>query len=151
MCEDNDQLLAVAWWVILNFARLFLTSFPPSFIVLKAFLKLTTNETEKLIGKMHSCLFLDPLGQTTITAGRDNCFCTCRPSVRPYVPTFQNLAEQNKKCSLLTRLWVWPSGSLMTPILSFFLSCPSYHTMWPKFWFCGEIRYYSLIRIAMAC
>ena len=36
--------------------------------------------------------------------------------VRTYVPTFQTLAKQNK-CSLLARLWVWPSGSLMTPVL----------------------------------
>ena len=26
-------------------------------------------------------MFNDPLGQPTVTAGRDNCFCTCCPSV----------------------------------------------------------------------
>ena len=43
-----------------------------------------------------------------------------RPSVRPH---FSNLAKQNnrKQCSLLARQWVWPSGSLMTPVL--FLLC----------------------------
>ena len=41
-----------------------------------------------------------------------------RPSVRPH---FSNLAKQNnrKQCLLLAWLWVWPSGSLMTPVLSF--------------------------------
>ena len=34
---------------------------------------------------------IDPLGWPTVTASRDNCFCTCRPSV-----TFHNLAKQNK-------------------------------------------------------
>ena len=38
-----------------------------------------------------SCLMY-PLGRPTVTAGRDNCFCTCRPSV----PTFHNLAKQNE-------------------------------------------------------
>ena len=32
----------------------------------------------------------DPLGRPTVY--RDHCFCTCHPSV----PTFQNLAKQNK-------------------------------------------------------
>ena len=34
-------------------------------------------------------------------------------------PHFSNLAKQNnrKQCSLLARLWVWPSGSLMTSVL----------------------------------
>ena len=35
---------------------------------------------------------IDPLGQPKVMAGRDHCFCTCRPSTR----TFQNLAKQNK-------------------------------------------------------
>ena len=35
--------------------------------------------------------------------------------VRPSVPTFQNKTNVTRKqCSLLARLWVWPSGSLMT-------------------------------------
>ena len=38
----------------------------------------------------------DPLGPPTVTAGRDHCFCICRPSVRIFVPTFQNPAKQNK-------------------------------------------------------
>ena len=40
-----------------------------------------------------TCCFIDPLGQPTVTAGRDHCFCTCRTYVRP---TFQNIAIQNK-------------------------------------------------------
>ena len=41
-------------------------------------------------------------------------FSTCRPSV----PTFQNKTDfKRKQCSLLARLWVWPSGSLMTHVL----------------------------------
>ena len=41
-------------------------------------------------------------------------------SVRTY--HFTNLAKQNsrKQRSLLTRQWVWPSGSLMAPVLCFF-------------------------------
>ena len=34
-----------------------------------------------------SCHFFDnfdPLGRPTVTAGRDHCFCTCRPSIRPH-------------------------------------------------------------------
>ena len=41
-------------------------------------------------------LKIDPLGRSTVTAGKDHCFCTCRTSVRTSVPTFQNLAKQNK-------------------------------------------------------
>ena len=29
--------------------------------------------------------FFDPLGQPKVTAGRDNCFRTCCPSVRSYI------------------------------------------------------------------
>ena len=41
-----------------------------------------------------------------------------RPSVRPHI---SNLEKQNhrKQCSLLAWPWVWPSGSLMTPVLCF--------------------------------
>ena len=57
--------------------------------------------------------------------GSDNCFCTCRPSVLPSVrrvPTFQNKTNfKRKQCSLLARLWAWPSGSLMTPVLYIWL------------------------------
>ena len=35
---------------------------------------------------------IDPLGRPTVPAGSDHCFRTCCPSV----PTFQNLAKQNK-------------------------------------------------------
>ena len=60
-----------------------------------------------------------PLGRPTVTAGRDNCFRTCCP----YVPTFQNKTNfKQKQCLLLARLWVWSSGSLMTPVLSLLLS-----------------------------
>ena len=62
----------------------------------------------------------DPRGRPTVTAGSDHCFCTCRPFVRQSVLTFQNKTNlKRKKCSFLARLWVWPSGSLMTPVLSF--------------------------------
>ena len=65
-------------------------------------------------------LEIDPLGRPTVTAGCDNWFRTCCPSVRTTsVPTFQNLAKRNKfqaknMYSLLAILWVWLSGSLMT-------------------------------------
>ena len=45
--------------------------------------------------------------------------------VRTYVrPHFSNVARQNnrKQCSLLVWLWVWLSGSLMTPVLYFGLA-----------------------------
>ena len=40
----------------------------------------------------HSWSTFDPLGRSTITVGGDHCLHTCYPSV----PTFQNLAKQNK-------------------------------------------------------
>ena len=45
-----------------------------------------------------TCKVIDPLGRPTVTAGRDHCFCTCRP----YVPTFQNLAKQNETKTTFT-------------------------------------------------
>ena len=42
---------------------------------------------------------IDPLGRPTITAGSDNYFPTCCPSVHASVrpgTTYQNLAKQNK-------------------------------------------------------
>ena len=40
-----------------------------------------------------------------------------RPS--PLFKIYQNKTNfKRKQCSLLARLWVWPSGSLMTPVLS---------------------------------
>ena len=56
---------------------------------------------------------IDPLGQTTVMAGRDHCFRTCCPSVSDHI---SNLGKHNnrKQCSLLR---VWPSESLMTPVL----------------------------------
>ena len=51
------------------------------------------NDASKLLNGAQ----IDPLGQPTVTAGRDHyCFCTCCPSV----PTFQNLAKQNKAKTL---------------------------------------------------
>ena len=38
----------------------------------------------------------DPLDPLTVTGDRDHCFCTHHPSVCPSIPTFQNLAKQNK-------------------------------------------------------
>ena len=59
-----------------------------------------------------------PRGRPTVTASSDHCFCTCHPFVRRSVPTFQNKSNfKRKQCSLLARLWVWLSGSLMTPVL----------------------------------
>ena len=41
---------------------------------------------------------IDPLGRPTATAGRDHCFCTCRPFVRPSVrPHF---SKQNKAITM---------------------------------------------------
>ena len=67
-------------------------------------------------------LLVDPRSRPTVTASRDNCFCTCRSFVRMYVrtsvPTFQNKTNlKRKQSSLLARLWVRPSGSLMIPFL----------------------------------
>ena len=49
-----------------------------------------------------------------------------RPVVHSYVsvPTFQNKTNfKQNQCSLLAKLWVWPSGSLMTSVLlAFFLT-----------------------------
>ena len=60
------------------------------------------------------CDIIDPLGSPSVTGSRDHCFHTRRPFVRPSVPNFQNLAKQYAH---MARLWVWPSGSLMTPVL----------------------------------
>ena len=39
-------------------------------------------------------------------------------SIRPFVPTFQNKSNfKRKPWSPLARLWVWPRGSFMTPVL----------------------------------
>ena len=59
---------------------------------------------------------IDPLGQPTIPVSSDHYFCTCRQSI------FQNPTKIKNKFQylLLARLWIWPSGSLMTPILCFF-------------------------------
>ena len=68
-------------------------------------------------------VFIDPLGQpTAVTVGMDNCFFAikCRPSVRQS-PLFQQNKTKRKQCSLLARLWVWPSGSLVTPVLYYLL------------------------------
>ena len=41
-------------------------------------------------------VFVDPLGQPPVmTDGSDNCFHTCRPYVRAFVPTLPDLAKQN--------------------------------------------------------
>ena len=51
--------------------------------------------------------------------------------VRPSVPTFQNKTNvKRKQCLPLARLWVWPSGSLMTPVLSRINSLPSLCTQY---------------------
>ena len=47
-------------------------------------------------------LEIDPLGRPTVTAGRDHCFCTCRPFVRPSFspssrPHFLKSSKQNKQ------------------------------------------------------
>ena len=39
--------------------------------------------------------FIDPRGQPTVLASSDHYFCSCCLSVRPSVPTFQNLTKQN--------------------------------------------------------
>ena len=65
--------------------------------------------------------YIDPRGRPTVTASSDHCFCICRPFVRLSVPTFQNKTNsKRKKCLLLARRWVWPSGSLKTSVLSLF-------------------------------
>ena len=60
--------------------------------------------------------FIDPLGQPKVTAGRDHCFRTCCPYVRTS-PLFKS--RKTKQQRTMARLWAWPSGSLMTPILFF--------------------------------
>ena len=73
-------------------------------------------QKRKRPSKIHS---IDPLGQPTITAGRDNCFRVCSPSVRLHFSKSSQTKNKPKHCSLLARLWVWPSGSLMTLVLYF--------------------------------
>ena len=71
-------------------------------------------------------LFYWSTGQPKVTVGRDHCFRTCCPFIRTYVrtsvPTFQNLTKQSENNVRYWRdYWVWPSGSLMTPVLYHFL------------------------------
>ena len=66
----------------------------------------------------YACLFfIDPLGQPKVIVFAH----IVRPSVRPH---FSNLEKQNnrKQYSLLAWLWVWLSGSLMTPVLFSFVA-----------------------------
>ena len=57
---------------------------------------------------------IDPLGWPSVTAGSDDCFCTCCPTL---LFKFSQNKTKPKQCSLLARLWVWPSGSLTSPVL----------------------------------
>ena len=74
---------------------------PPKFYSLETNYLLTNVKIKYMIN-------FDPLGQPTVTAGRDHCFRTLFKS------------SKTKQSSLLARLWVWPSGSLMTPVLLVF-------------------------------
>ena len=59
-------------------------------------------------------ILIDPQGRPTVTAGSDHYFRTS--SVRPHLS--QNKTNfKRKQYPPLARLWVWPSGSLMTPVL----------------------------------
>ena len=51
----------------------------------------------------------------TVTGRQNHCLCTCRPFIH-LSPLFR-IKTKRKQCSLLVRLWVWPSGSLMTLVL----------------------------------
>ena len=68
-----------------------------------------------------------------------------RQYVHPSVPTFQNQTNfKRKQCLLMARLWVWPSGSLMTSVL-FFLSFLSQKNYWLRHTqLLLEIRFYVL-------
>ena len=47
-------------------------------------------------------------------------FAHVRPSVRPHISNVEN-QNNRKQCSLLAWPWVWPIGSLMTPVLFLFV------------------------------
>ena len=58
-------------------------------------------ERKKLLNSTY--LYIDPLVQPIVTAGMDHYFRTCfRPFIRPSVPTFKNLAKQNKVKTMFT-------------------------------------------------
>ena len=48
----------------------------------------------------YNCI-VDPLGQPTVRAGRDNCFCICCPSVRPS-PLFNSSKTKQQKTMIAT-------------------------------------------------
>ena len=74
-----------------------------------------------LVGHSEVSWLVDPRGRPTVMADSDHCFCTSSFRTFPSVPTFQNKTNiKRKHCSLLTRLWVWPSGSLMTHLTCIF-------------------------------
>ena len=78
-----------------------------------------------------------------VTAGSDHCFCTCRPSVRPHFSKQNNF--KLKQCLLLVRLWVWPSGSLMTSVLKQVCFCTKAKVFkWHTFQF---LRHARILRI----
>ena len=78
---------------------------------------------------------IDPGGRPAVKAGSDHCFCS-RQSVRPSIPTFQN------KTNIKRKMWVWPSGSLMTPVLSWIY----FESVWTISWhiYCGWSRSYTI-------
>ena len=79
-------------------------------------------DEEKLffISTFNLFLDIDPLGRPTVTAGSDHCFYTCRPFVRTS-PLFKikRISSENNVPYWQDCVWVWPSGSLMTPVLYF--------------------------------
>ena len=69
------------------------------------------------IGSLMTSVLLIHSKDPTVLAGCDHNFHTF---VRPSVPSFQNIDKQNKsRVKITVGLWVWPSGSLMTPVLFF--------------------------------
>ena len=49
--------------------------------------RLSSLEPQKSWMEDDCAQYIDPLGQPTVTAGRDHCFRTCLPFVRAYVPS----------------------------------------------------------------
>ena len=106
-----------AWWV-----TKFILSFElkkggvPKIVNDRFWIEMERRQESSMIHSTRAGSDFDPLGQPKVTAGRGHCFWTCCPYVHPH---FSNLEKQNnrKQCSLQAWLWVWPSGSLMVPVL----------------------------------
>ena len=69
-------------------------------MLLTSLISFCTKQVNLLSDVQHG-QYIDPLGQPEITAGRDHCFRTCCPSIRPS-PLFKSSKSKQKKTMVAT-------------------------------------------------